>query len=190
VSCCQSSLPRSAPPSRSRCSVQFYPSGRAVLIGEASSLTPRSTTASQAREPDRYASARASLRPRRFILYRRSIGSTRYCISSTRHPISPFRTLGQTLDSVATAALRYPASLADRPELPVQAFATVFAHPCEICIPAQHAYDSNAVFQKLEDVAVFLKLSKSWKLEISAPLLPMRRICRSTSMGMGDSSCC
>ena len=48
----------------------------------------------------------------------RSVRPTRSCISSKRHPTSPFRT-----PSVATAALRHPAPLAVRPPPPVAAFA-------------------------------------------------------------------
>jgi hypothetical protein len=73
--------------------------GRAVRISLCSL-----DTASQAREPDHDASpSMDSLRPSRYILYRRSIGSTSFYISSKRHPISPFRISSCAHQSVATS---------------------------------------------------------------------------------------
>jgi hypothetical protein len=57
---------------------------RSAGTGEFRDVTPTATL----RHP-------ASLRPADTSMYRRSVGSTRSCISSKRHPISPFRILGQ-----------------------------------------------------------------------------------------------
>jgi hypothetical protein len=63
--------------------------------------------------------------PARTSMFGRSIGSTRFCISSKTHPISPSRT-----SSVAAASLRIPASLADRPRHSCLGVRKHVAHPC------------------------------------------------------------
>jgi hypothetical protein len=55
----------------------------------------------------------------------RSVGSTRFCISSKMHPISPSRT-----PSVATPSLRFPASLVDPPRHSCLGVRKHVAHPC------------------------------------------------------------